>query len=69
VHGLHAFLPCLLDQDRSAYIVNTASMAGLVAAAGFGAYSATKAAVVALTEALDVDSPVPRSACPRCALA
>jgi NAD(P)-dependent dehydrogenase (short-subunit alcohol dehydrogenase family) len=55
VHGLQAFLPRLLDQDRPAHIINTASMAGLVPAAGLGAYSATKAAVVALTEALDVE--------------
>lgn len=55
VHGLHAFLPRLLAQDRPAHVMNTASMAGLVPAAGLAAYSATKAAVVALTEALDVE--------------
>lgn len=55
VHGLHAFLPRLLDQGRPAHIVNTASMAGLVPAAGLSAYSATKAAVVGLTDALDVE--------------
>jgi NAD(P)-dependent dehydrogenase (short-subunit alcohol dehydrogenase family) len=55
VHGLHAFLPRLLAQDRPAHIVNTASMAGLVPAAGLAAYSATKAAVVGLTDALDVE--------------
>jgi NAD(P)-dependent dehydrogenase (short-subunit alcohol dehydrogenase family) len=36
VHGLHAFLPRLLAQDRPAHIVNTASMAGVVPAAGLG---------------------------------
>jgi short-subunit dehydrogenase len=55
VHGLHAFLPRLLAQDRAAHIVNTASMAGLVPAAGLAAYSATKAAVVGLTDALDIE--------------
>jgi NAD(P)-dependent dehydrogenase (short-subunit alcohol dehydrogenase family) len=55
VHGLHAFLPRLLAQDGPAHVVNTASMAGLVPAAGLAAYSATKAAVVALTEALDIE--------------
>ena len=55
VHGLHAFLPRLLAQDRPAHIMNTASMAGLVPAAGLAAYSATKAAVVALTDALDIE--------------
>ena len=55
VHGLHAFLPRLLAQDGPAHIVDTASMAGLVPAAGLSAYSATKAAVVALSDALDVE--------------
>ena len=55
VHGLDAFLGRLLAQDRPSHIVNTASMAGLVPAAGLGAYSATKAAVVGLTEALDIE--------------
>lgn len=55
VHGLHAFLPRLLAQHRPAHIVNTASMAGLVPAAGLAAYSATKAAVVGLTEALEIE--------------
>lgn len=55
VHGLHAFLPRMLGQGRPAHIVNTASMAGLVPAAGMSAYSATKSAVVALTEALEIE--------------
>lgn len=55
VNGLHAFLPRLLEQDAAAHVVNTASMAGLVPAAGLGAYSATKAAVVALTEVLGIE--------------
>jgi len=50
VHGLQAFLPRLLAQDRPAHIVNTASMAGLVPNPGMTAYSATKAAVVGLSE-------------------
>jgi NAD(P)-dependent dehydrogenase (short-subunit alcohol dehydrogenase family) len=52
VHGLNAFLPRMLAQDRPAYIVNTASMAGLVPNPGMASYSATKAAVVGLSEAL-----------------
>ncbi len=55
VHGVHAFLPGLLSQGQPSHIVNTASMAGLVPAAGMTAYSATKAAVVGFTEALDVE--------------
>lgn len=53
VHGVHAFLPRLLAQGRPAHIVNTASMAGLVPNPGMAPYSATKAAIVALSEALE----------------
>jgi NAD(P)-dependent dehydrogenase (short-subunit alcohol dehydrogenase family) len=55
VHGVSAFLPRLLEQDRPAHIMNTASMAGLVPTPGLAAYSATKAAVVGLTDALDME--------------
>lgn len=55
VHGVNAFLGRLLAQDRPAHIMNTASMAGLVPAAGLGAYSATKAAVVSYTETLEIE--------------
>jgi NAD(P)-dependent dehydrogenase (short-subunit alcohol dehydrogenase family) len=52
VRGLRAFLPSMLARG-SGYIVNTASMAGLVALTGEGApYVASKFAVVGLTEAL-----------------
>ena len=55
VHGLHAFLPRLVAQGTPVHVVNTASMAGLVPNPGMAAYSATKAAVVALTDALDIE--------------
>jgi NAD(P)-dependent dehydrogenase (short-subunit alcohol dehydrogenase family) len=51
VHGVRAFLPRLLEQDEG-HIVNTASRQGLVVAPGLGAYSAAKAAAVAVTESL-----------------
>ena len=51
VHGIRAFLPIMQDQGEG-HIVNTASMAGLVALPGAAAYNATKTAVVALTEGL-----------------
>jgi NAD(P)-dependent dehydrogenase (short-subunit alcohol dehydrogenase family) len=50
VHGVRAFLPTLLAQQRG-YIVNTASMAGLMPGTG-PSYDASKHAVVALTEDL-----------------
>lgn len=53
VHGLHAFLPRLVAQDRPAHVVNTASMAGLFPSPGLVPYSTTKAAIVGLSESLD----------------
>jgi NAD(P)-dependent dehydrogenase (short-subunit alcohol dehydrogenase family) len=55
VHGVHAFLPRLLEQGRGGHIVNTASMAGLVPAPGLVPYCTTKFAVVGLSEALDLE--------------
>ncbi|HEY0916578.1 MAG TPA: SDR family NAD(P)-dependent oxidoreductase [Solimonas sp.] len=56
VHGIHhalrAFVPRLLAQGRPAQIVNTASVGGFLASPLMSPYSATKFAVVALTEAL-----------------
>jgi NAD(P)-dependent dehydrogenase (short-subunit alcohol dehydrogenase family) len=54
VHGCTAFVPRLKAQGRG-HIVNTASTAGLVPAMGFAPYSASKAAVVALSEILLVE--------------
>jgi NAD(P)-dependent dehydrogenase (short-subunit alcohol dehydrogenase family) len=51
VHGVHAFLPALLDQDEG-HIVNTASLAGLGGVPGMGPYCATKFAVVGYSESL-----------------
>lgn len=54
VHGVHAFLPLLLEQDEG-HIVNTASLAGLGGVAGLGIYCTTKFAVVGLSESLHHD--------------
>ncbi len=51
IHGIRTFVPLLLQQDE-AHIVNTASVAGLVAAPMMGPYNASKHAVVALSETL-----------------
>ncbi len=55
IHGLDAFLPRMIAQKEPAHVVNTASMAGLVATAGLGIYNATKYAVVGLSETLAKD--------------
>ncbi len=52
VHGLKSFLPRLQANPEGGYIVNTASVAAVVAAPGTAAYAASKAAVVAVSEVL-----------------
>jgi NAD(P)-dependent dehydrogenase (short-subunit alcohol dehydrogenase family) len=54
VHGVHAFMPILVEQDE-AHVVNTASMSGLIASPGMGAYVTSKHAVVGLTKSLRTD--------------
>jgi NAD(P)-dependent dehydrogenase (short-subunit alcohol dehydrogenase family) len=52
VHGIHAFLPHLRAHGEGGHIVNTASMAGMNSGLGFSAYSASKFAVVNISEGL-----------------
>src|SRR6202044_555361 len=54
VHGVATFVPLLIEQGEG-HIVNTASVAGLVAAPFLGPYNATKQAVVAISETLFKD--------------
>ncbi len=51
IHGIRAFLPIMEDQGEG-HIVNTASMAGLVAIPGAAPYNVAKSGVVALSEGL-----------------
>ena len=55
VHGIQAVYPIMIRQG-SGHIVNTASMAGLVAGPGEASYTASKHAVVALSKALRVEA-------------
>jgi NAD(P)-dependent dehydrogenase (short-subunit alcohol dehydrogenase family) len=50
IHGVHTFLPLMLERGDEGHVVNTASIAGLVP--GNRVYSVTKHAVVALSEAV-----------------
>jgi NADP-dependent 3-hydroxy acid dehydrogenase YdfG len=50
IHGLHVFVPIMLEQDVDCHIVNTASLAGLTAYPGSSIYNMTKHAVVSLSE-------------------
>ena len=52
IHGVTTFLPVLKQNREGGHIVNTASMAGLVAGPRLGAYAAAKYGVVGLTEVL-----------------
>jgi len=53
IHGIHIFVPIMLKQDSECYIINTASMAGLIIPTiGTGIYSITKHAIIALSESL-----------------
>ncbi|MGQ0825199.1 MAG: SDR family NAD(P)-dependent oxidoreductase [Actinomycetota bacterium] len=51
IHGVKSFVPILMQQDVG-HLVNTASIAGLVAAPFMGPYNASKHAVVAISETL-----------------
>lgn len=55
VHGIQAVYPIMIRQ-HSGHIVNTASMAGLLAGPGTVSYTASKHAVVALSKALRVEA-------------
>ncbi len=50
IYGLDAFLPHIRAHGEGGYIVNTASMAGLISPPGMEPYCASKYAVVALSE-------------------
>jgi NAD(P)-dependent dehydrogenase (short-subunit alcohol dehydrogenase family) len=52
IHGVRTFVPIMLRQDIECHIVNTASIAGLVAGPNWGIYKVTKHGVVALSETL-----------------
>ena len=52
VYGIEVFTPLIKSHGEGGHFINTASMAGHVAAAGMAPYNATKFAVVGYSEAL-----------------
>jgi NAD(P)-dependent dehydrogenase (short-subunit alcohol dehydrogenase family) len=52
LHGIRTFLPHLRAHGEGGHIVNTASMAGMNSGLGFSPYSASKFAVVNMSEEL-----------------
>jgi len=57
VNGLQAFLPRMKAQAGPKHVVNTASVAGIAALPGLGVYTATKYAVVGISETLRLEGP------------
>ena len=55
IHGLRTFVPKMLAQGTEGHVVNTASIAGLITTPYMSVYSATKHAVVAITESLRME--------------
>jgi NAD(P)-dependent dehydrogenase (short-subunit alcohol dehydrogenase family) len=55
IHGIEAFVPRMIAQRAPGHILNTASMAGLIASQGLGVYNTSKYAVVGLSETLAKD--------------
>lgn len=62
VHGIHAFVPRMLEAKTEGHVVNTASVAGLLSVPGSGVYCASKHAVVSLSECLHHDLRIAGSA-------
>jgi NAD(P)-dependent dehydrogenase (short-subunit alcohol dehydrogenase family) len=54
VHGIRTFLPHIRGHGQGGHIVNTASMAGMNAGGWFSQYTASKFAVVGMSEGLAV---------------
>jgi NAD(P)-dependent dehydrogenase (short-subunit alcohol dehydrogenase family) len=52
LHGVRTFLPHIRAHGEGGHIVNTASMAGMNSGMGFSSYSASKFAVVNMSEGL-----------------
>jgi NAD(P)-dependent dehydrogenase (short-subunit alcohol dehydrogenase family) len=55
IHGVETFVPRMIAQHVPGHIVNTASMAGLIASQGLGVYNTTKYAVVGMSETMRAD--------------
>jgi NAD(P)-dependent dehydrogenase (short-subunit alcohol dehydrogenase family) len=52
LHGIRTFLPHIRGHAEGGHIVNTASMAGITGGLGFSPYTASKFAVVGMSEGL-----------------
>lgn len=55
VHGIRAFVPRLLASGEEGHVVNTASLAAVIPVPGLASYTASKYAVLGLSEVLDAE--------------
>ena len=55
VYGCETFVPLIKQHGEGGYIVNTASMAGLIGVPGMAPYNATKFAVVGYSESMNAE--------------
>ena len=55
INGIQTFVPRMISHGEGGYIINTSSISGIFTAGGTGIYTASKFAVVGLSEALRVD--------------
>ncbi len=55
VNGIRTFVPRMKAQGQPAHIVNTASLSGIFAVPGLGVYTASKYAVVGITETMRME--------------
>lgn len=54
VHGVRAFVPQMLKQDKESRVINTASVAGMVTGTNLPVYVSSKFAALSLTEVFDI---------------
>jgi NAD(P)-dependent dehydrogenase (short-subunit alcohol dehydrogenase family) len=55
VNALRAFLPRMIEGRQPGWVANVASLSGLLPTAGAAPYGASKAALIALSEALSIE--------------
>lgn len=55
VHGIRAFVPQMIARGKGGHVVNMASVSGLVGTRGMATYSASKFAVVGLSQSLRLE--------------
>jgi len=55
IHGIHTFMPIMLEQNTEAHIVNTSSLAGLIMNLISIPYGVSKHGVVALSESIHLE--------------